>query len=106
MQSVRLFVPVATSAAAAVGSSPSTLRPVARCGSVAYLRLTPVARTVSNGVVFTSADNGVMYGFATRDGRLLWHMRLRANVGACPRRSYGDTLLVGSGPALVAFELR
>jgi outer membrane protein assembly factor BamB len=61
--------------------------------------------TVSNDVVFTSTDDGVMYGFATRDGKLLWHMRLRTNMDACPA-IVGDTLLVGSGPALVAFELR
>jgi outer membrane protein assembly factor BamB len=60
--------------------------------------------TVSNNVVFTASGDGVTYGFATSDGRLLWHARLRANVGACPA-VVGDTLLVGSGSTLVALEL-
>jgi len=64
----------------------------------------------ASGSRISSAN--VSAAFAARDGRLLWHARLRAGVNACPT-VVDDTLLVGSGirrpgeamPELVAFAL-
>jgi eukaryotic-like serine/threonine-protein kinase len=100
----RLFVPVAD-----LCSDRGVLIALdAASGSTLWKRHVPSpdvgCATVSNSVVFTSTDGGVIYAFATRDGRLLWHSRLRASVGACPA-VVGDTLLVRSGSTLVAFEL-
>jgi outer membrane protein assembly factor BamB len=52
-------------------------------------------------VVFTSTYGGVVYAFATPDGRLLWHARLPASATACPAVA-GQTLLLRSGTSLVA----
>jgi outer membrane protein assembly factor BamB len=68
--------------------------------------------TVADDVVFTSTYDGVVYAFATSDGSMLWHTRMRAGVNACLAIA-GDSLLVGAGirrpngdaPELVAFGL-
>jgi alcohol dehydrogenase (cytochrome c) len=88
----------------------------ANTGHTLWLRRLPSPNfgcaTVSNDVVFTATLDGTVYAFAARDGRLLWHARMRAGVNACPA-VVDDTLLVGSGirrpggamPELVAFAL-
>jgi outer membrane protein assembly factor BamB len=68
---------------------------------------------VSNDLVFTSTFDGTVYAFATDDGTLVWHARMRAGVNACPA-VVGDLVLLGAGirrpegatPELVAFGLR
>jgi alcohol dehydrogenase (cytochrome c) len=57
--------------------------------------------TVANDVVFSSTYDGTVYAFATRDGRLVWHVRLPANVRACPA-IVGDALMLRSGTTLIA----
>jgi outer membrane protein assembly factor BamB len=57
--------------------------------------------TVANDVVFTSTYDGTVYAFATRDGSLVWHVRVPANVSACPA-IVGDALLLRSKTRLVA----
>jgi alcohol dehydrogenase (cytochrome c) len=69
--------------------------------------------TVANDVVFTSTYDGTVYALAARNGAILWRMKMRAGVNACPA-VVGDLLLVGAGirlpdratPELVAFALR
>ncbi len=66
--------------------------------------------TVSNDLVFTSTFDGSVYAYATDDGALVWHERMRAGVNACPA-VVGDLVLFGAGiplrdrktPELVAF---
>jgi alcohol dehydrogenase (cytochrome c) len=52
--------------------------------------------TVSNGVVFATTFDGLVYGFDVRDGRRLWRAPLRAGINACPA-VVGDMLVVGAG---------
>jgi alcohol dehydrogenase (cytochrome c) len=69
--------------------------------------------TVSNDLVFTSTFDGAVYAFAVADGTLVWQVRMRAGVNACPA-VVGDLVLLGAGirrpggatPELVAFGLR
>jgi alcohol dehydrogenase (cytochrome c) len=120
----RLFVPVvdlcgwssALSRHPAIGQG-SLVALEAHTGHTLWLQRLPSpdvgCATVSNDVVFTSTFDGTVYAFAARDGRLLWHARMRAGVNACPA-VVDDTLLVGSEvrrpsgavPELVAFALR
>jgi alcohol dehydrogenase (cytochrome c) len=68
--------------------------------------------TVSNDLVFTSTFDGTVYAFATGDGTVVWHARMRAGVNACPA-VVGDLVLFGAGierpdggtPEIVAFGL-
>ncbi len=65
-----------------------------------------------NDVVFTSTYAGIVYAFAAKDGKLLWHARMPAKINACPAIA-GNQVLIGAGvprspnsrPALVAFGL-
>ena len=52
--------------------------------------------TVSNDVVFTSTFDGTAYGFAAEDGSILWRVRMRAGINACPA-VLGDVVLFGAG---------
>ncbi len=57
--------------------------------------------TIASDVVFTSTHDGTVYAFATRDGRLVWRVRLSGNLTACPA-IVGDALLLRSRTRLVA----
>ena len=68
--------------------------------------------TAVNDIVFTSTWAGMVYAFAAKDGKLLWHARMPAKINACPAID-GNQLLIGAGvprspnsrPTLVAFGL-
>jgi outer membrane protein assembly factor BamB len=89
----------------------------ARTGHILWQRLLPSPNfgcaTVARDVVFTSTYDGIVYGLAARDGRILWRARMRAGVNACPA-VVGNMVIVGAGvrrpaggtPELVAFGLR
>ena len=99
--SVRLFVPVGGSCGRLVAID-------AKNGNVLWERKlgspTLGCATVANDVVFTATAAGVVYGFSTSDGKLLWHATMRAGVNACPA-VVGGLLVVSAGPEVVAFAL-
>ena len=99
--SARLFVPVG-------GSCRRLVAIDAKNGTVLWERKldSPAlgCATVANDVVFTATAAGVVYGFSTRDGKLLWHATMRAGVNACPAL-VGGLLVVSAGPEVVAFAL-
>jgi outer membrane protein assembly factor BamB len=69
--------------------------------------------TISNDLVFTSSFDGIAYAYRVDDGTLVWRVRLRAGVNACPAL-VGDLVVYGAGvrrsggptPEIVAFGLR
>ena len=80
---------------------PGGVRRTRRCKRTCSLGSTPTfpdfgCATAVNNVVFTSTWAGIVYAFAAKDGKLLWHARMPAKINACPAID-GNQLLIGAG---------